>query len=200
MSYCSGIFCGNPSSIAPVGKRKYLDLTIYVICIPLLLTILCLSRCRRSLNCDLAHRRNSGSASTEIKLTAQSSEPFSTLFFRVFYCCFFREKEGMTAPTQIVAPCPQKWSSAAAASLGLKKDHSDQAVQEAYQELRQILAAQSSSSSVVKQDDEEQPFLIARTDNPLPQDSTFLTPLQDNTKRPRSFSVGDPRLRWVHWS
>ncbi|KAI8138088.1 hypothetical protein BJV82DRAFT_524114 [Fennellomyces sp. T-0311] len=78
----------------------------------------------------------------------------------------------------IVAPCPKK------PSFSLHFDDDDACCQE----LRQILMA----SQFYEQEE------IARTHNPLPQDSSFIVPLHhlqvsDPAKqlRPRSYSVGD---------
>ncbi|KAI9271714.1 hypothetical protein BDA99DRAFT_433291 [Phascolomyces articulosus] len=81
----------------------------------------------------------------------------------------------------IVAPCPKKPSF----SLSFENDDA------CCQELRQILTA----SQLYEQEE------IARTHNPLPQDSSFIVPIHhlqvsdvsSNNKqlRPRSYSVGD---------
>ncbi|KAI9488131.1 hypothetical protein BDB00DRAFT_877755 [Zychaea mexicana] len=79
----------------------------------------------------------------------------------------------------IVAPCPKKPSSF---TLQLEDDDA------CCQELRQILAA----SQLYEQEE------IARTHNPLPQDSSFIVPIHhlqvsetNKQLRPRSYSVGD---------
>ncbi|KAI9321483.1 hypothetical protein BX666DRAFT_2023612 [Dichotomocladium elegans] len=81
----------------------------------------------------------------------------------------------------IVAPCPKKPSSIYSPHPSIR--HGDDDV---CQELRQILTANHYYSQ------EE----IARTGNPLPQDSSFIVPLHhlqvsEAKLRPRSYSVGD---------
>ncbi|KAI8137767.1 hypothetical protein BJV82DRAFT_633929 [Fennellomyces sp. T-0311] len=87
-----------------------------------------------------------------------------------------------------VAPCPKRPSS--------PHSNQDDVVQDAcHQELRQILT----SSQTIKQSisTPKDHHLIIRTNNPLPQDMSFLTPIQSylptEGNRPRSFSVGDAR-------
>ena len=78
----------------------------------------------------------------------------------------------------IVAPCPKK------PSFSLQFENEDACCQE----LRQILTA----SQLYRQEE------IARTHNPLPQDSSFIVPIHhlqvtetNKQLRPRSYSVGD---------
>ncbi|KAI8381586.1 uncharacterized protein BYT42DRAFT_545454 [Radiomyces spectabilis] len=89
----------------------------------------------------------------------------------------------------ILAPCPKKPS-----SLRFYTNAQDAEMDDACQELRQILASQSRQLVRPIHD-----HVIVRTDNPLPHDSSFIPLHQavthlhvsDTPNRPRSFSVGD---------
>jgi hypothetical protein len=80
----------------------------------------------------------------------------------------------------IIAPCPQKPS---------LYSHKDEDLDEACQELRQILTSPYTYD----------PFSIVRTNNPMPHDTSFVPTsfnIQQeeyiaNPHRPRSFSAGD---------
>ncbi|CAO3675817.1 unnamed protein product [Rhizopus stolonifer] len=83
----------------------------------------------------------------------------------------------------IIAPCPQK-------SSRYNFFLTEEQVDEACQELRQILATTNKAT---------EEFSIVRTNNPLPHDSSFIIPNTHATApviepRPRSFSMGNSRM------
>ncbi|KAG0170033.1 hypothetical protein DFQ30_002977 [Apophysomyces sp. BC1015] len=110
-------------------------------------------------------------------------------------------------PLHIVAPCPKKPSSL---SLYWNADQGSMLqddVDEACQELQEILASQTRHALVRPSRHDE--HLIARTNNPLPHDASFV-PLHQAVSnlhvsdtrakhRPRSFSVGDSRNHQTHY-
>ncbi|KAL1929273.1 hypothetical protein VTP01DRAFT_2332 [Rhizomucor pusillus] len=98
----------------------------------------------------------------------------------------------LSVPHKIVCPCPKKLSAPFTSYRSEESAIHDE--EAACNELRQILMQQYNTQ-------EQQQQLIARTDNPLPHDSSFIVPLHQlqlgDTKhyRPRSYSAGDHTSR-----
>ncbi|KAI9260168.1 hypothetical protein BY458DRAFT_516782 [Sporodiniella umbellata] len=87
----------------------------------------------------------------------------------------------------IIAPCPQK-------SSRYPYFFTEELVDEACQELRQILATSNKVTDG---------YSIVRTNNPMPYDSSFVVPNTHaaspvNEPRPRSFSMGNSRMFSAH--
>ncbi|KAI7901363.1 uncharacterized protein BX663DRAFT_544134 [Cokeromyces recurvatus] len=92
----------------------------------------------------------------------------------------------------IIAPCPKKPSSTKRKDYEtlLKENIDFEDINEAYQELQQILEYQQTKANNYDN------FIITRTENPLIQDSSFIPSIQTFSqpnvmKRIRSYSVDD---------